>query len=135
MGNVWIMRRTTAQGLYDGSTVTLIERHDHRRPDPSKGEARQIVTTLQAKAIIFATGATERPLVFGNNDRPGVMLASAVRTYLNRYAISPGQRAVVVTDNDSAYRTAFDLAAKGVGVTVADLRTMAAEELATACVK
>jgi heterotetrameric sarcosine oxidase alpha subunit len=135
MGNVWIIRRTTAQGLYDGSTVTLIERHDHRRPDPSKGEARQIVTTLQAKAIIFATGATERPLVFGNNDRPGVMLASAVRTYLNRYAISPGQRAVVVTDNDSAYRTAFDLAAKGVGVTVADLRTMAAEELATACVK
>jgi heterotetrameric sarcosine oxidase alpha subunit len=135
MGNVRIMRRTTAQGLYDGSTVTLIERRDYRRPDPAKGEARQIVTTLQAKAIVFATGSVERPLVFGDNDRPGVMLASAVRTYLNRFAIAPGQRAVVVTDNDSAYRTAFDLATKGVGVTIADLRTMAGEELATACSK
>ena len=72
---------------------------------------------------MFATGATERPLVFGNNDRPGVMLASAVRSYLNRYAIAPGKRALVVTNNDSAYRTAFDLAAKGVAVTIADLRS------------
>ena len=59
------------------------------RPDPAKGEARQIVITLRARAIVFATGATERPLVFANNDRPGVMLASAVRTYLNRFAVAP----------------------------------------------
>ena len=131
--NVQIYRRTAAQGLYDGSAVTLIERRDHRRPDPSKGEARQIVTTLRPKAIVFATGATERPLVFGNNDRPGVMLASAVRTYLNRYAIAPGKRAVIVTDNDSAYRTAFDLAEKGVSVTIADLRSETHEGIGTAC--
>ncbi|HEX3066590.1 MAG TPA: 2Fe-2S iron-sulfur cluster-binding protein, partial [Dongiaceae bacterium] len=133
LANVQIYRRTTAQGLYDGSTVTLIERRDHRRPDPAKGEARQIVTTLRPKAIVFATGAIERPLVFGNNDRPGVMLASAVRTYLNRYAIAPGKRAVVVTDNDSAYRTAFDLAERGVAVTVADLRSQTHDGIATAC--
>ena len=57
----------------------------------AKGEARQVVTTMRAKAIVLATGAIERPLVFANNDRPGVMLASAVRTYLNRFAIAPGQ--------------------------------------------
>ena len=74
------------------------------RPDPAKGEARQVAVTLRAKAIVFAAGALERPLVFNNNDRPGVMLAGAVRTYLNRFAVSPGRRAVVATNNDSAYR-------------------------------
>ncbi len=133
MANVRIMRRTSAQGLYDGSAVVLLERREHLRPDPAKGEARQIVTTMQAKAIVFATGSVERPLVFGDNDRPGIMLASAVRTYFNRYAIAPGKRAVIATDNDSAYRTAFDLAQQGIGVTIADLRSAVAEEIRTAC--
>lgn len=120
--NVEILRRTTALGLYDGSMVALVERRDHLRPDPAKGEARQVVISLRARAIVFATGATERPLVFANNDRPGVMLASAVRTYLNRFAVAPGRRAVVTTNNDSAHATAFDLAASGVAVTIADSR-------------
>jgi sarcosine oxidase subunit alpha len=63
--------------------------------------------------VVLATGALERPLVFGNNDRPGVMLASAVSTYVNRYGVRPGRRAVIFTNNDSAYRTALDLAAVG----------------------
>ena len=71
-----------------------MERRGHLRPDPAKGEARQIVVTLRARAIVLATGAAERPLVFTNNDRPGVMLASAVRTYLNRFAVAPAGRAV-----------------------------------------
>ena len=120
--NVSIRLRTTALGLYDGNTVALVERRGHLRPDPAKGEARQIVVTLRARAIVLATGAAERPLVFTNNDRPGVMLASAVRTYLHRFAVAPTGRAVVATNNDSAYRTAFDLAAAGVAVTLADLR-------------
>lgn len=120
--NVEILRRTTAQGLYDGGMVALVERRDHLRPDPAKGEARQVVITLRACAIVFATGATERPTIFANNDRPGVMLASAVRSYLNRFAVAPGKRAVIVTNNDSAYGTAFDLARHGVAVTIADLR-------------
>ena len=65
---------------------------------------------------MLATGAEERPLVFGGNDRPGVMLASAVRTYVNRYAAAPGARAVVFTNNDSGYRTARDVLAAGVDV-------------------
>ncbi len=123
LANVRLMSRTTAQGLYDGSTVVLVERRDHLQPDPARGEARQIVTTLRAKSIVFATGATERPLVFANNDRPGIMLASGVRTYLNRFAVAPGKRAVLVANNNSAYRTAFDLARSGLTVTVADLRS------------
>jgi len=120
--NVSIRLRTTALGLYDGNTVALLERRGHLRPDPAKGEARQIIVTLRARAIVLATGAAERPLVFTNNDRPGVMLASAVRTYLHRFAVAPIHRVVIATNNDSAYRTAVDLAAAGVAVTLADLR-------------
>jgi heterotetrameric sarcosine oxidase alpha subunit len=127
--NVRVMTRTTAIGLYDGSMVALVERRGHRRPDPAKGEAREIAVSLRAKTILFATGALERPLVFGNNDRPGIMLASAARTYLNRFAVAPGQRAVVVTNNDSAYRTAGDLAAAGLTVTLVDLRNDANPQL------
>src|SRR5882672_6614746 len=122
LGNVRVLTRTTAAGLYDCNTVVLVERRDHRRPDPAKGEARQVAVTLRAKAIVFTAGALERPLVFNNNDRPGVMLAGAVRTYLNRFAVSPGRRAVDVTNNDSAYSTGFDLARAGLAVTIADLR-------------
>jgi methylglutamate dehydrogenase subunit C len=122
MVHVTIMRRTTALGVYDGGTVALVERRDHLCPDPAAAEARQVVITVRARAIIYATGATERPLVFANNDRPGVMLASAARCYLNRFAVVLAKRAVIVTNNDSAYGTAFDLARQGVAVTVADQR-------------
>ncbi len=115
--------RTTVQGLYDGNLAVLVERRDHLRPDPAKGEPRQIVTCLRFKSIVMATGALERPLVFPNNDRPGVMLASAVQTYLHRFAVAPQSRAVIVTNNSSAYRTVFDLAAAGIAVAVADHRS------------
>jgi sarcosine oxidase subunit alpha len=120
--NVEVMLRTTALGLYDGNTIALVERRDHRRPDSSKGEARQVSVTLRARTIIFATGSTERPIVFANNDRPGVMLASAVRCYLNRYAVAPGRHALIGTNNDTAYAGALDLARCGISVSVADLR-------------
>ena len=111
--NVKLLTRTTAFGLYDGNTVALIERRDHLKPDPARGEARHVVITMRAKAIVFATGAIERPLIFANNDRPGVMLAAAVRTYLNRFAIAPGRRALIVTNNASAYHTAIRSGASG----------------------
>jgi heterotetrameric sarcosine oxidase alpha subunit len=120
--NIRALTHTSAIGLYDDNMVVLVERRDHRKPDPAKGQARQVLTMLQAKAIVFATGAIERPLVFANNDRPGVMLASAVRTYLNRFGVAPEGRAVIATNNDTAYATAFDLAAQGIEVIVADSR-------------
>jgi methylglutamate dehydrogenase subunit C len=130
--NIEILRRTSALGLYDGNTVALIERRDHSRPDPAKGEARQVIITLRARTIVFATGATERPVVFANNDRPGVMLASAVRCYLNRFAVSPGRRALVTTNNDSAYAASFDLARRGISVTICDLRPVIHQSLKAA---
>jgi sarcosine oxidase subunit alpha len=129
LATVKTLTRTTAIGLYDDNLVVLVERRDHLKPDPAKGEARQVLTMLQAKAIVFATGAIERPLVFANNDRPGVMLASAVRLYLNRFGVAPSSRAVVATNNDSAYSTALDLTAAGTAVTLADSRATIAPEL------
>jgi sarcosine oxidase subunit alpha len=115
--NVEILTRTTAFGLYDGNTVALVERRDAIRH-----RVRQVVITLRARSIVFATGATERPLVFRNNDLPGVMLASAVRTYLNRFAVLCGKKAVVITNNDSAAATVSELQRAGAEVSVADLR-------------
>ena len=76
-------------------------------------EPRQRVWRIVAKQSVLASGSIERPLVFGNNDLPGVMLAGAVRTYVNRYAVLPGARAVVFTDNDDGWTTAADLMAAG----------------------
>jgi methylglutamate dehydrogenase subunit C len=115
--NVEVLTRTTAFGLYDGNTVALVERRDARRD-----KVRQIVITLRAQSIVFATGATERPLVFRNNDLPGVMLTSAVRTYLNRFAVLCGKKIVVVTNNDSVAAAVADLQRAGAEVSVADLR-------------
>ncbi|WP_318012834.1 sarcosine oxidase subunit alpha family protein [Mesorhizobium sp. CA13] len=117
--NVTVMRKTTAFGTYDGNTLGLIERHDGQ---VAQDAARQVFTMLRARSIVFAAGAIERPLVFSNNDRPGVMLASATRTYLNRFAVLPGKNILVATMNDGAYRAAFDLAAAGAQVTIADQR-------------
>ncbi|AXG76595.1 sarcosine oxidase subunit alpha family protein [Streptomyces paludis] len=115
-----VLRRTTAVGSYDDNYVLALQRRtDHlgsAAPGPATGVSRQRLWHLRARQVVLATGAHERPLVFAGNDRPGVMLAGAVRTYLNRYAVAPGSRAVVSTTNDSAYDTVADLRAAGIGV-------------------
>jgi sarcosine oxidase subunit alpha len=111
-----ILRRTTVQGVYDGGTYAAIERvHDHV-PVPPAHEPRQRLWRIVAKRAVLCAGSIERPIVFGDNDRPGIMLAGAVRAYVNRYGVAPGRRAVIFADNDDAFRTANDLAAAGVGV-------------------
>ncbi|MBV9913862.1 MAG: (2Fe-2S)-binding protein, partial [Sinobacteraceae bacterium] len=127
--NAQLMTRTTALGLYDDNMVTLLQRRDHLAPSPESGEAREVVTVVQACAIVFATGALERPLVFADNDRPGVMLASAARNYLNRYAVLCGERAVIATNNDKAWITGLELAAAGAHVTMVDERHSISAEL------
>ena len=115
MPNVRLLPRTTVFGIYDGREYGAIERlADHRHPEI--GKPRQCYWKIIAKQTILATGAIERPLVFGGNDRPGVMMASAVSTYLNRYAAIPGTRAVVFTTTDSGWATAEDLLNAGVKV-------------------
>ncbi|GDY59961.1 hypothetical protein SVIO_105840 [Streptomyces violaceusniger] len=115
-----VLHRTTAFGAYDDNYVLAVQRRtDHLgadAPDPSEGVSRQRLWHIRARQVVLATGAHERPLVFAGNDRPGVMLAGAVRSYLNRYAVAPGSRAVVSTTNDSAYDTVADLHAAGIDI-------------------
>ena len=111
-----IMRRTTVFGVYDGGTYAAVERVNDHVPVPLAHEPRQRLWRIVAKRAVLAAGAIERPIVFGDNDRPGVMLAGAVRTYVNRFGVAPGTRAVVFADNDDAFRTALDLADAGVEV-------------------
>ena len=117
MDEVTLLPRTTAFGHYHHGFVSLLERvTDHLGPTSPDERPRQRQWRVRARQVVLATGAIERPLVFSNNDRPGIMPASAVSTYINRYSVTPGTRAVVFTNNDSAYQTALDLADHGVEV-------------------
>ena len=124
MEDVRILSRATALGYYDHNYLTVLERRtDHMPYRERHGRVRQRLWKVRAKQVVLAAGAHERPLVFGNNDRPGVMLASAARSYVNRYAVRPGSNAVVFTNNDTAYDPALDLADAGARVTLVDVRT------------
>ncbi|QND45930.1 sarcosine oxidase subunit alpha family protein (plasmid) [Rhizobium lusitanum] len=114
--NVQILPRTTVIGWYDDNVFGAVERVQKHvaTPDPRRPVER--FWRIIAKQAILATGAEERPLVFGGNDIPGVMMAGAMRSYLNRQAVAPGARTVVFTTNQSGYRTAADLEAAGVEV-------------------
>ena len=114
--DVRVMTRTTLFGTYDHGTYGALERVNDHVALPPPFEPRQRAWRIVAKHCVLAAGAIERPLVFGNNDRPGVMLAGAVRTYLNRFAARPGRRAVVFANNDDAAGTIADLHAAGVEV-------------------
>lgn len=112
-----VLNRTTAFGAYDANYVIAVQnRTDHLSSPAASGVSRQRIWHIRANQVVLAPGAHERPLVFENNDRPGIMLASAVRSYLNRYAVAAGQRVVISTTNDSAYALAADLRAAGVKV-------------------
>lgn len=117
--NVTILPRATASGYYDHNMITVSERlKTHKGYQP-----RERFWHIRAGKVILATGAIERPLVFANNDRPGVMLASAVRHYVTRYGVTPGKHILIATNNDDAYRTALDLHAAGVSVVgIVDVR-------------
>jgi methylglutamate dehydrogenase subunit C len=115
LNNIRILTNATVQGLYDHNQAVI-------------SIGANALEVLQAKTMIHATGSFERPLLFNNNDKPGVMLAWALRTYLNRYGLAPKRRAVIVTNNDSAYTTAFDLAEADVAVTIAETRAQTSGE-------
>jgi len=124
MPNVTVRLRTQATGIYDHGYVLAGERvADHT---PGDGRPRHRLWRIRAGHIITATGAIERPLAFAGNDRPGVMLASSVRDYVRLYGVSPGDRTVIVTGNDDAYRTALALLDAGLTVpAVIDARAAA----------
>ena len=124
MPHVTILYRTLVFGAYDGLEYGALEHVSDHLLASAPGQPRQRLWKIIAKRAILSTGAIERPLVFGGNDRPGVMTASAVATYINRFGALPGKRAVVFTTADSGWATAEDLMAAGVEVSaIVDART------------
>ena len=126
--NVVVRHRTQGSGIYDHGYALAYERiADHT---PGDGRPRHRLWRVRCKQIVTATGAIERPLSFAGNDIPGVMLASAVRDYVVNYGVSPGDRTVIVTNNDDAYRTALSLKKAGLDIPVIlDARTAGGGEL------
>ena len=117
MPEVRLLPGTTVLGRYDDNYLVAAERvGDMSGRGAPAGLPRQRLWHIRARHVVLATGALERPLVFPGNDRPGVMLASAVETYVNRYAAIPGSRAVLFADNDDAYHAAAALAEAGADV-------------------
>ena len=122
--NVVRLARATVAGYYAHNFLTVVEL------SPAQDWVDERLWKVRAKRVVLATGAAERPLVFADNDRPGVMLASAALAYVRRYGAHPGSRAVVVTNNNSTYRTVLDLVEAGIEVPVlADVRARAPESL------
>lgn len=128
MENVDLRLRCMTAGVYDHGYVLGYERlHDHT---PGEDAPRHRLWRIRARRVISATGALERPLSFAGNDKPGVMLASAVRDYIMNFGVAPGNNIVVVTNNDDAYRTAICAVEAGVKVVcVVDARPSADGEL------
>jgi sarcosine oxidase subunit alpha len=124
MENVHLRLNCMIAGVYDHGYVIAYERVAD--DSPGTDAPRHRLWRIRAGRIIAATGALERPLSFAGNDKPGVMLASAMRDYVVNWAVAPGQRTVVVTNNDDAYRTALALLAAGLEVPcIVDARTEA----------
>src|SRR6185503_13008477 len=116
MPDVRLMRRTAVTGVFDHGQYGAVERVNDHVPAPPEHEPRQRSWKIVAKRAVLAAGALERSIAFGNNDRPGVMLAGAARSYINRHATAPGRRIVVFTNNDDGWCTAADAHAAGIEV-------------------
>jgi len=114
--NVRIFTRTTVFGWYDDNVFGALERCQLHIGEPDPHRAVEALWRIKARHAILASGALERPMVFGNNDRPGVMLAGAARTYLNQYGVAVGKKMAVFTNNDSGYKMALDMEKAGIEV-------------------
>lgn len=127
---VTLLTRTTATGYFDYNYITALEKvTDHLGPGKGGPAPRQRFWKIRASQVVIAAGSIERPLVFADNDRPGVMLANAVHAYISRYGVLPGSEMVVFTNNDGAYNSALLAAKKGATVTLVDTRESVAESL------
>ncbi|KMO40263.1 sarcosine oxidase subunit alpha family protein [Methylobacterium aquaticum] len=119
---VILLPRTTAFGYYNHNHVALAERITDHLPNPGTAP-RERLWQVRAEQVVLAGGSHERPLVFADNDRPGILLAESVRVFINRYGVAPGRRIVFATSGASAYAAALDAKAAGLHVTLVDLRT------------
>ncbi|UIK04315.1 sarcosine oxidase subunit alpha [Neorhizobium galegae] len=130
MPNVTVLTRTTVFGYYNHGFLGLVERVTDHVAKPGKSLPRERLWQVRAKKVVLATGSIERHMVFANNDRPGIMLASAARTFLNHHGVAVGRQVGVYTAHDSAYEAAFDLKRAGVSIAaIVDCRADPGEAL------
>jgi methylglutamate dehydrogenase subunit C len=129
MPNVKVMSRTTVFGVYDDS-YGAVERVSDHLAVPAPYQPRQRLWRIAAKHTVLAAGAIDRPIVFDGNDRPGIMLAQGVQTYINRFAAAPARRMAFFTSSDGAWVAAFDAADAGVEIAaIVDARRTVADRL------
>jgi len=123
MPNVIVKNRSQVFGYYDHNMMVMFERTKDHIENPTKFTPRQRLWYIRAKEVIISTGSIERPLVFGNNDRPGIMLASAAKEYMKVYGVLVGKKPIIFTNNDSAYDAAIEFKKNGIDPQVVDVRT------------
>ena len=122
MSNVVIKKRSQVFGYYDHNMLVMIERLSDHLPKTKKYHSKQKLWYIRAKEVIISSGSIERPLVFGNNDTPGVILSSAAKEYLKIYGVLVGKKPLVFTNNDSAYETAIEFKKNGINPIILDTR-------------
>jgi len=134
--NIKILNRTTVSSYHNYNYLIMLQNlTDHLSEKYKKNKIRQRLWKVRAKKVVLATGSIERPLLFDKNDKPGIMLSSAVKKYINCHAVKCGNQVVIFTNNDSAYETAIDLYNKGVKIeAIIDIRNKSSGDLPKKCV-
>ena len=122
MPNVIIKKRSQVFGYYDHNMLVMFERCKDHLNNPEPYTPRQRLWYIRAKHVLISTGSIERPLIFANNDRPGIMLASSAREYLKVYGVLPGKKPIIFTNNDTAYETAIEFKSHGIDTIILDTR-------------
>jgi len=123
MPNVIVKNRAQIFGYYDHNMLVMAERTNDHLPKSKKFSPKQRLWYIRAKEVVISSGSIERPLVFGNNDTPGVVLSSAAKEYLKVYGVLVGKKPLIFTNNDSAYETAIEFKKNGIWPTVLDTRS------------
>ncbi len=122
MPNVVVKNRAQVFGYYDHNMLVMSERLTEHLPKSDKFTPKQKLWYIRAKEVVISSGSIERPLVFGNNDTPGVLLSSAAKEYMRVYGVLVGKKPIIFTNNDSAYETAIEFKKNGVDPIVLDSR-------------
>tara|TARA_Y100000590_G_scaffold311271_1_gene351679 strand:+ start:1537 stop:4533 length:2997 start_codon:yes stop_codon:yes gene_type:complete len=131
MPNVLVKNRSQVFGYYDHNMMVMLEKTRDHIEKPLKFTPRQRLWYIRAKQVIISTGSIERPLVFGNNDRPGIMLASAAKEYIKIYGVLVGKNPIIFTNNDSAYDCAIEFKKNGINPIVLDVRNNSSGSVVT----
>ena len=130
-----MLNRTSVASYHNYNYLIMMQNLTDHLPDKDKkGKIRQRLWKVRAKKVILAAGSIERPMIFDTNDRPGIMLSSAVRKYVNSYGVKCGNNVTILTNNDDAYETAITLHDKGVKVkAIIDVREKSNGNLPKKC--